>query len=41
MEPQGQLPYPQEPTLDPILSQANPVHTLTPHILKIHVNICA
>jgi hypothetical protein len=25
--------------LDPILSQMNPVHIITPYIFKIHVNI--
>jgi len=34
MEPEGSLPCPQETILDPILSQMNQIHTLTPYYLS-------
>ena len=36
---EGLLPHSQVPAPVPILSQIDPVHTLTSHFLKIHVNI--
>jgi hypothetical protein len=33
------LPCLQEATTNPILSQMNPIHTLTPSFVKINLNI--
>ena len=39
MEPEGSLPHSQVTTTVVILSQTDPVHAITSHILKIHLNI--
>ncbi|KDR16625.1 hypothetical protein L798_09464 [Zootermopsis nevadensis] len=39
MEPEGSLPYSQEPALVPILNQRNPVHTTPSCFSKTHFNI--
>jgi hypothetical protein len=39
MKPKYSLPCSQEPPLDPILSQMNPVYTLTPSSFQIHFSI--
>jgi len=39
MESEGSLQYSQVPPPVPILSQIGPVHALTSHFLKIHLNI--
>jgi hypothetical protein len=39
MEPEGSLPCSQKPPLDPILSQLNPVRTVDPCLLKVHLNV--
>jgi hypothetical protein len=39
MEPEGPLLHPWSSQLDPVLSQMKPIHTLSPHFRKIHVNI--
>jgi hypothetical protein len=39
METEGSLPCSQEPPLAPILSQIDPVHTITSYLCKIHFNI--
>jgi hypothetical protein len=38
-EPEGILPCLQDTWLNPILSQLNAIHQLTPHFLKVHCNI--
>ena len=39
MDPEISLPHSQEPTTCPNLSQSNPVHISSSHILKTHFNI--
>jgi hypothetical protein len=39
MEPKGSLQCSQEPPPVPILSQINPIHTISPYLSKIHFNI--
>ena len=39
MEPEGSLPHPQMPPPLPILNHIDQFHVLTPHFLKIHLNI--
>jgi hypothetical protein len=39
MEPEGSLPYSQEPSIGPYLSQTDPVHTIPSHVSKIYFNI--
>jgi hypothetical protein len=39
MEPEDSLPHSQVTTPVSIMSQINPVHTLTSHFLKIYLNI--
>jgi hypothetical protein len=39
MEPEGLLPCSQEPSIGPILSQINPVHTTPSCLSKIHFNV--
>ena len=39
MEPEGSLPHSQVPTNCPYLEPFDPIHALTPHLLKIHLNI--
>jgi hypothetical protein len=39
MEPEGSLPHSQVPLYGPILSNIDPIHALTSHVLKIHLNI--
>jgi len=36
MEPEGLLPYSQEPATNPILSKMNIIHTLSRYFSKIH-----
>jgi hypothetical protein len=38
MEPEGSLPYSQQPTTGPYLKSDDPVHTIPPYFL-IHSNI--
>ena len=38
MESDDSLPHSQDPPTVPILSQLDPVHTSTSHILKMHLN---
>jgi hypothetical protein len=39
MEPEGSLPYSQEPTTDHFQSHINIVHTIPPHALKTYIFI--
>jgi len=39
MEPKILLPCSQEPATSPILSQLNPIHTLTACFFQAHFNI--
>ena len=39
MEYEGSLLHSQAPNTVPILSQIDPVHALTPHVLQIHLSI--
>jgi hypothetical protein len=39
MEPEDQFCVHKNPILSPILSQLNPVHTLTPCFFNVHFNI--
>jgi hypothetical protein len=39
MEAEGLISFSQEPTLNKIISQINPVHTLVPHFFKVNFNI--
>ena len=38
MEPEGSLPHSQVPVISPCLSQIEPVHASTSHMLKINFN---
>jgi hypothetical protein len=38
MEPEGSLPYSQQPVTGPYLSQMNPVHNPEPYLIKINFN---
>jgi hypothetical protein len=42
MEPEGSLPHSQELSISPILSQTNPVHTMSPRsilVLSTHLSL--
>jgi hypothetical protein len=39
MNPEGSLPCSQNPPLDPILSQLNPVRSIDPYLPKVHLNV--
>jgi hypothetical protein len=39
MEPEGSSPCSQEPSLVPILSQINPIHTIPSYLSQIHFHI--
>jgi hypothetical protein len=39
MEPEGSLPYSQEPFSHPVLSQMNPFHTFPPYFPKVYFYI--
>jgi hypothetical protein len=39
MEPEGSLPCSQNPPLDPVLSQPNPVRPIDTYHPKVHLNV--